>query len=144
MRKINTLLIILISVNITLFAQNRVIKHKIDNNYLIDGILRANMVGTYDYNYYEDARGEYVKHGNFKMSGNDVMEIVKFRKKIIIKRFAKACNDIGFDIDRYNNNLINELPYSMHQKLFLNSVINNMKPINIGFVIYNNSPQAPL
>lgn len=85
MRKINTLLIILISVNITLFAQNRVIKHKIDNNYLIDGILRANMVGTYDYNYYEDARGEYVKHGNFKMSGNDVMEIVKFRKKIIIK-----------------------------------------------------------
>lgn len=68
-------------------------------------------------------------------------DISKHFNYIISKTYNKIQNNymvVGFDIDRYNNNLIDNLPYSMKQKLFLESVINSLKPIIIYTVIFDN------
>ncbi len=66
-------------------AQNKKIIHKIENNFMIPGnfILVKDLHGTFDYNYYEDDRGNYVKHGNFSIKGSATHEVKKRNGKDI-------------------------------------------------------------
>lgn len=67
-------------------------------------------------------------------------EISKYYNFIIRQTYNKMRDDymvIGFDIDRYNNNLINEFPYAMKDKMFIEIFISNLQPINIGTVLFD-------
>ena len=67
-------------------------------------------------------------------------EISKNYNYIISKTYNKTQNNymvIGFDIDRYNNQLINNLPYIMKDKKLIELFINNLQPINISIVLYD-------
>lgn len=57
-----------------IIAQGKNVKHKTDDHFLIPGYA-LELQGTYDYNYYENTRGEYVKHGNFSITGTKSLEI---------------------------------------------------------------------
>ena len=77
-----TLFLIFLAFTLSAVAQNKVV-HKSEKNYRIPGY-QLDMQGTFDYNYYEDARGEYVKHGTFNLIGKNRQEFVKFRKKMTV------------------------------------------------------------
>ena len=67
-------------------------------------------------------------------------DISKNYNYIISKTYNITQNNymvIGFDIDRYNNQLINNFPYVMKDKMLIEIFINNLQPISIGTVLYD-------
>ena len=75
----------LIAVCFTAVGQNRVLKHKKETNFSIPGYGNFGDIQDcyFDYNYYEAPSGDYVKHGDFKISGSRTYEYYEYYKKNI-------------------------------------------------------------
>lgn len=75
----------LISLCITAVGQNRVLKHKKETNFYIPGYTGFFDIQDcyFDYNYYESPTGDYVKHGDFKISGSRTYEWYEHFQKVI-------------------------------------------------------------
>ena len=64
-------------------SQNNNLKHKVEKNFGAPGYWYDIQDAAFDYYYYEDASGNYVKHGNFKLSGERTYEKIVMRVKQI-------------------------------------------------------------
>ena len=90
MRKI-VLLFLIVAIGINTSAQNKKTVHKVEKISIPGNFMVVkDLDGTYDYYYYEDEAGNYVKHGNFSIKGSATYEEKLWRETNIFKESYSA------------------------------------------------------
>lgn len=105
----------------TIAAQNKNVKHRTDNVFIPGWAgTYAMTTGTFDYDYYENQTGDYVKHGSFKVYGKRAFEKIVQRQRIIITQTYTAT---GNYVDGWLDGVITIQDYTTENDVTISSLI---------------------